>query len=287
MAYFTFTDASTETFVVRLDDPLEVAHARDLLAGATEADARIGGTVDKAEADYNIGWSYHLAPESIFFFEVSTEVGDSTMRYIETHLEEVGGELLPGSVWTGWSSQLTGELAAQEGGAGADRLRGSGAADLLLGREGADRLAGRGGDDHLAGGDGADLLRGGRGEDKLGGGDGNDTLFAGAGDDVLDGGADNDILFGDDGADAFVFDAPEANGRDTVLDFGEDDVLHLDAGWLAGIGDLTGDGTVDAADALGAFGGINGTLVLFQGGAGIVLQNVSGRPLQPGDIVIV
>jgi hypothetical protein len=146
MAYFTFTDASTETFVVRLDDPLEVAHARDLLAGATEADARIGGTVDKAEADYNIGWSYHLAPESIFFFEVSTEVGDSTMRYIETHLEEVGGELLPGSVWTGWSSQLTGELAAQEGGAGADRLWGRPAPGLGRGgpaaRPGGGRPAG-------------------------------------------------------------------------------------------------------------------------------------------------
>jgi uncharacterized protein (DUF736 family) len=45
MAWFAFTDASGEAFVVRLDDPELVAHARALLAGDTEADARIGGTV--------------------------------------------------------------------------------------------------------------------------------------------------------------------------------------------------------------------------------------------------
>ena len=104
MAYFTFTDASRETFVIRLDDPDLIAHARALLAGTATDEARIGGIVTKKPADYGIGWSYHLDPDSIFFFDMSTEVGDSTMRYIEDHLDEIGGHLLPGSVWTGWSS---------------------------------------------------------------------------------------------------------------------------------------------------------------------------------------
>ena len=235
MAWFTFTDASDETFVLRLTDPAEIAHARELVAGTDTSDARIGGTVIKTEAAYNIGWSYHLDPDSVFFFEMSTEVGDSTMRYIEDHLDEVGGELLPGSVWTGWSSTLVDELNAVHGGADSDVLVGSRAADILFGKAGDDRLFGARGDDHLVagvgndrafggqgddklgGGAGADVLAGGQGRDVLVGGQGNDWLRGGAGQDRLDGGAGNDRLSGDGGSDTFVF-APGA-GADTITRF--------------------------------------------------------------------
>ena len=80
MAWFTFTDASDETFVLRLNDPGLVAHAGALLAGDETSNLRIGGTVIKTPIACNIGWSYHLDPASVFFFEMSTEVGDSTMR---------------------------------------------------------------------------------------------------------------------------------------------------------------------------------------------------------------
>ncbi|WP_176559344.1 hypothetical protein [Rubellimicrobium roseum] len=229
MAWFTFTDSSREVFVLRLTDPDLVTHARELLGGE-EADPRIGGVVVKTAVPYNIGWSYHLDPARAFFFEMSTEVGDSTMRYIENHLAEVGGELLPGSVWTGWSSELTGELKVKSGDDGTDLLRGTDAADLLFGRGGRDALYGRGGDDHLAGGSGSDLLIGGQGGDKLGGEKGNDVLLGGRGRDVLLGGAGEDRLEGGSGidrltggADRDTFLLRSGSGADRVLDFEDGD----------------------------------------------------------------
>ncbi|MFC7497723.1 calcium-binding protein [Enterovirga sp. GCM10030262] len=266
MAYFTFTDASRETFVVRLTDPDQIAHARALLAGTETGDARIGGTITKAPADHNIGWSYRLDPDDIFFFEVSTEVGDSTMRYIERHLAEVGGALLPGNVWTGWSSELTSELKVDAGGAGIDVLRGSARADLLLGRGGTDLLAGRDGDDHLAAGAGSDVARGGAGDDKLGGGAGDDVLFGGDGRDLLVGDGGDDRLIGGGGNDVFQIGAPGRSGREVILDFdggeGAGDRIRLDLAWLQTVGDVTGDGRIDRADLAAAFVARGDDLVL-------------------------
>ena len=241
MTYFSFTDASKETFVVRITEPDEIAHARALIAGTTEDAARIGGTVVKAEAGYNIGWSYHLT--DIMFFDMSVEVGDATMRYLEDHLPEVGGALLPGSAWMPWSSELVAELKEKHGTDGRDILSGTNGADIMFGKGGNDLLFGRDGDDFLVAGAGKDLAFGGRGDDKLSGGEGRDILKGGDGRDVLDGGKDNDLLFGGDGRDVleggkgqdvlfgghgrdrFLFDAP-TRGQDTSLDFHRgDDVL--------------------------------------------------------------
>lgn len=229
MAWFSFTDASNEVFVFRLVDGAAIAHARALLAGAAD-DPRIAGTVVKSEAGYNVGWSYHLDPSGVFFFEVSTEVGDSTMRYIEERLPQVGGALLPGSLWTGWSSVLVDELRPQVGTADADSLIGSRGADILFGRAGHDRLAGAKGDDHLIAGAGGDKVSGGQGNDKLSGGLGNDVLFGGAGGDVLAGDEGNDRLTGGGGPDRFYF--TRHSGRDAIFDFAdtggaEDDAIDL------------------------------------------------------------
>ena len=192
MAWFAFTDAANEIFVIRLADPAAVSHARGLIAGTETADARIGGTVVKTGVPYNIGWSFHL--EDIFFFELSAEVGDSTMRLIEADLDAVGGAFLPGSLWTGWSSTLTEELQPVQGAASNDSLAGSGSADIIFGRAGDDILAGLAGNDHLIGGDGGDALLGARGDDKLAGATGADTLRGGSGADVLVGGAGVDRI---------------------------------------------------------------------------------------------
>ena len=48
MAWFTFTDASDEIFVIRLADPAAVSHARGLIAGKETADPRVAGTVVKS-----------------------------------------------------------------------------------------------------------------------------------------------------------------------------------------------------------------------------------------------
>lgn len=291
MPYFTFTDASNETFVVRLTDAGQIAHARALLAGTETGDARIGGTITKAPAEHNIGWSYQIAPDDVFFFEMSTEVGDSTMRYIETHLREVGGHLLPGRVWTGWSSELTGELKGRFGTDGNDILHGATSTDdMMLGRCGNDILLSYGGNDHLSGGQGNDILQGGRGNDKLGGGSGADILQGDWGDDFLDGGRGNDLLVGGDGRD--VFRGPDSGDCETDMigDFeggrGFGDQIRLDHAWLREVGDINGDGQRNRMDLAAAFEKRGDDLVLCAGDATIVLEGAAGMKLHANDFLI-
>jgi Ca2+-binding RTX toxin-like protein len=129
----------------------------------------------------------------------------------------VGGELLPGSVWTGWPSTPVDKLAAQTGGVGSDALVGSDDAGILFGRAGDDQLRGAQGDDHLVAAAGNDRALGGYGDDKLGGGAGDDTLSGGQGGDILVGDTGDDWLTGGGGPDRFVF--GPCMGNDRVLDF--------------------------------------------------------------------
>jgi Ca2+-binding RTX toxin-like protein len=288
MAWFTFTDASNEIFVIELRDPDAIEHARALLDGSDSSDPLIAGIVAKSAAAYNIGWSYHLEPDSIFFFEISTEVGDSTMRYIEDHLEEIGGELLPGSVWTGWSSALVDELNDISGGDGADTLLGSSEADILFGRAGGDGLIARGGDDHLVCDTGADSGFGGSGDDKLGGGAGGDILQGGRGDDILSGDEGCDRLRGGAGGDRFIIDAAGESDREVIVDFESEEsgeVIQIDASWLDLLCDETGDGLVDAADVAASFTACGDDLVLYSAGnASIVLTGVDN--VSAGDFLL-
>lgn len=290
MAWFTFTDASTETFVVRLDDAAEVGHARGLLAGTETADFLIGGQIVKSSADYNIGWSYHLDPKSIFFFEISAEVADSTMRYIEMHLRAVGRGLLPGNVWAGWTSVLTDELKPNIGTSSDDLLSGSAEADILFGRAGHDRLFGGGSSDHLIGGTGRDVACGGEGKDKLAGGEGDDVLRGGNGRDVLAGGPGDDRLWGEAGNDMFVFHAIGASGRDIVSDFdggpGAGDVIRFGRSWRGALGDLNGDHRINADDVVLVFVRSGDDLRLSLGGATITLKGVGALPLAADDFLI-
>lgn len=232
MAWFTFTDASGEVFVIKLQGRALIEHARQLVAGIATSDPLVGGTVEKTPQPYNIGWSFHLDPTSLFFFEVSTEVGDSTMRYIEDHLAEVGGAFLPGNIWTGWSSVFLDELSPKFGSPRADHISGSAKPDILFGGAGNDQLRGNLDNDHLITGQGNDIAFGGEGADKLSGGMGSDTLAGGKGADVLEGGGGSDHLLGGDGRDTFIF-AP-SSGLDRVSGFTdlrgiEGDVIDLRA----------------------------------------------------------
>ena len=110
-AYFRFTDTDgTPRFVIALRDPDGIAHARRILSGEERSRTHVQGTVVKAAAPYNPGWSSHLDPGSIDFFEVAIEVCDASMRYVEAHLDEVGGSTMPGSHWCPWSSRLVDEV---------------------------------------------------------------------------------------------------------------------------------------------------------------------------------
>ena len=128
-----------------------------------------------------------------------------------------------------------GFASATDGWGNVDRLRnvedirGTGAADSILGDAADNVLDGRQGNDTLEGREGNDRLIGGLGNDDLDGGDGMDELIGDSGNDLIVGGLGDDILSGGLGFDRFEFAA--GDGNDTVTDFvlGED-VLGLEAG---------------------------------------------------------
>ncbi len=80
-------------------------------------------------------------------------------------------------------------------------------------------------DNILRGGAGHDTIDGGLGDDLIGGGGGHDLLSGGAGVDTLNGGAGNDVLSGGAGDD--VFQVSSNPWGDTILDFGDGDVIDL------------------------------------------------------------
>jgi Ca2+-binding RTX toxin-like protein len=112
----------------------------------------------------------------------------------------------------GGNDTLTGGRGSIFGGAGHDRIEGSG---WLDGGSGNDWIRGGAGDDRIFGGAGNDSLIGGAGRDAIFGGDGDDRLDAsgGAGDrlygdagsDLLVAGEGSATLFGGAGADTFDF----------------------------------------------------------------------------------
>ncbi len=269
MPYFAFTDGSDsaggrDTFVVIIDDPAKVEHARALIAGDTEDSARIGGRVTVAPVEHNIGWSYRIDPANIVFYDVSAEVHDAAMTAVEAFIQTGRDlqELLPQYRWLSWSTRLTAELNEVAGTGAGETLDGTALADILFGRAGNDVLRGRDGDDHLVAASGADRLLGGIGRDKLSGGDGNDRHDGGAGADVMAGGKGHDQYVVDDAGDRIIEAA--GGGSDSVtssVDFALPD--HVEQLILSGSGPLAGRGNVGVNSLTG-----NGAANLLLGGAG-------------------
>ncbi|MER5637972.1 calmodulin-binding protein [Kitasatospora sp. NPDC002227] len=108
-AFFEFTDG-TDTFVFKLTDAAKIQTARNMLNGTDTTHRGVMGTVVKTPAWYNSPWKYQLSPSSVSFFEMATEVCDASISYVNDHLTEVGGALLPKNTWCPWGSQLTREI---------------------------------------------------------------------------------------------------------------------------------------------------------------------------------
>lgn len=144
-----------------------------------------------------------------------------------TSLDVVGGKGknaidLSGVTSTSFSALTTVKI---EGGAGNDRIIGSGLNDSILGGGGNDTIKGGVGNDSLNGGTGNDVLNGEAGDDLLIGGAGDDSLNGGAGADSLRGGAGKDSLDGGAGIDSLNGGA----GADVITKGTDNDVITHDA----------------------------------------------------------
>lgn len=114
-AFFQIIDESKakDRFVVKLTGE-NIEHARRILNGEEKDLIRIQGTIIKSTAHYNPAWSFHLDSTTINFFKDTIELCDSTMLYIEEHLEEIGNATLPGCHWCPWSSKVIAEIPAKD-----------------------------------------------------------------------------------------------------------------------------------------------------------------------------
>ncbi|MCI0389658.1 MAG: hypothetical protein MOB07_12975 [Acidobacteria bacterium] len=109
--YFIFgLPPRPETFIVKLTDPAKIKTARDILSGVEKNVIGISGAIVKSPACYNQPWSFHLDPESIFFFGVAPEVCDGSIQGVEDNLADIGGSTLPGNRWCPWASRLLREI---------------------------------------------------------------------------------------------------------------------------------------------------------------------------------
>lgn len=102
---------SYKTFVIQLTNASKIAEARNILAGSEHGNTHVMGKIVKKPQSYNPGWSFHLDPDTISFFQVAIEVCDASPEYVEDHLDEACGAFLPGCMWCPWSSRLTREIA--------------------------------------------------------------------------------------------------------------------------------------------------------------------------------
>ncbi|MCL1475531.1 hypothetical protein [Argonema antarcticum] len=110
-ARFVFTDlAGGSEFVIELTDESKIQKARNILNGTEKEQTHVLGRIIKKSAPYNPGWSYQLEPATIDFFSFAIEVCDSSIMYLEDHLDEAGGAFLPGALWCPWSSRLVKEI---------------------------------------------------------------------------------------------------------------------------------------------------------------------------------
>lgn len=113
VAYFEFKGSDPhDRFVIKLTEQEKITHARALISGQVSEQRSVMGIIIKERVKYNPNWSYYLDPTTIEFFDMAMEVCDSNMRYVEEHLDDVGGAFLPENRWCPWNSELTREIGS-------------------------------------------------------------------------------------------------------------------------------------------------------------------------------
>lgn len=112
-AYFTVKDGDNHLdnpfLVIKLTDPIKIQKARNQINGI-EPKLHIIGNILKGKACYNPDYNFYYDSNTIDFFEMAMEVCDANFKYVEEHLDEIGGAFLPGNILCSWSSYLVSEI---------------------------------------------------------------------------------------------------------------------------------------------------------------------------------
>ena len=74
--------ADAEEYRIRLTDPQDIGIAQKLLAGEA-APGIPNGRVVRGEVDVNVGYSWHIDPDSVEFADTATEVCDGRPSDVE------------------------------------------------------------------------------------------------------------------------------------------------------------------------------------------------------------
>jgi hypothetical protein len=81
----TFRVADTEQYKIRLTDPTDIEVARKLFNGS-EAPRIPNGVVIRGNSDVNVGYSWHIDPDTVEFADVTTEGCDGLPSDVEKGL---------------------------------------------------------------------------------------------------------------------------------------------------------------------------------------------------------
>ena len=81
----TFRVADSEQYKIRLTDPTDIEAARKLLDG-NEPPRIPNGVVIRGSSDVNVGYSWHIDPDTVEFADVATEVCDGLPSDVEKGL---------------------------------------------------------------------------------------------------------------------------------------------------------------------------------------------------------
>jgi hypothetical protein len=93
-----FRVAGVEEYKIRLTDPADIEIAQRLLAGE-EAPRIPDGMVVRDSSDVNVGYSWHINPESVEFADFTTEVCDGWPSDVEK-------ELITSDYYCPWAAEV-------------------------------------------------------------------------------------------------------------------------------------------------------------------------------------
>jgi hypothetical protein len=101
--YFCVSDATGDSFVMKLTEQWKIDHARNVIRGIEQELVHVGATTTGGAVPWNPGWQFHIPPTAVYFFANALEICDASIDQVDQ-----GGP--PAGHWCPWTSQIVGEL---------------------------------------------------------------------------------------------------------------------------------------------------------------------------------